>query len=756
MHPKIVYPGELAPVLEELRRPRHSEVLRDSSRSADSQSEVALGTSFTIDSGDFADESHLSTLLDDLRLFLSHSMQVTEADDGYVIRLRRGKPTDSPDDVYESHSIDVQGDACEIVAADMDALRRAVFWLEDEMLARRAAILPRGKTARWTRIKTRISRCPIAPYRWLSGWELDENDQNDYYPDAYLQRLSACGVNGLWVPGLLRIMIASQTIPEMGPESHRLERLKSLVAKAAKYGIRIYLFCIEPRALGDGHPAALAHPEILGPRDSLCTSQPIVREYIREIMRTLFTEVPDLAGVINIFNGERTTNCVLNDEYAAQCPRCSKRPRNEVLAETLDAFLEGIREVSPTAEFMGWTYMMGTLTETRPIAPMLDVMNRSRSDVIWLGNFEHGSTKELCGKTVHVHEYSLSCVGPSEYFVDLAKEARASGRQIYAKLQIGTSFELSSVPHIPVPGVVYDKFQAAQELGVTGTMLGWIPGGFPGPMLKAAGEAAFEPLPDKDTFLKRIAAIDWGESPAQGVAEAWNQFGDIWQLYPFDNSVLYWGPLTRGASYQLHLEREPRLAKPYNWGLERTRKVQPFEDQYERWLGQYTLDEIVTSLRNMADQWLPSLEKLQAGLNGQPDRERLQREVAVATVIRLQCLTAANVYEFYSLRDQLREADPADHPALLKQIHEVVSSDLEIAKQVRQLITVEPIIGFQSEIYAYSFSIPLIDEKILQVQDVLKTIEQWQQHGVDKAILDRTVEEAEGLRPDRMPDYWGD
>jgi hypothetical protein len=67
------------------------------------------------------------------------------------------------------------------------------------------------------------------------------------YPGEYLKRLSHYGINGLWIPGLLRNLVASKVIPEVGPREHRLDKLKAIVAKAARYGIRIYFFCMEPR-----------------------------------------------------------------------------------------------------------------------------------------------------------------------------------------------------------------------------------------------------------------------------------------------------------------------------------------------------------------------------------------------------------------------------------------------------------------------------------------------------------------------------
>lgn len=758
MHHKIVFPGNLAPIIEDLKTPLHGRSLRDPRRRADAATEISLAAGYAVDALGFGGEKHLDVLLDDLRDFMAVVMGVAESPDGYPIRLTSGPLAQCPADTVERHRITVGEDACEVAAENMDGLRRAVFRLQDEMLLRRGPILPVGETTRWTTLATRVIHSPIAPYRWLSGWELD--DPHDYYPDEYLKRLAHYGINGLWIPGLLRLLVASRTIPELGPPEHRLDKLKAVVARAARYGIRIYLFCIEPRALPDGHPAVAAHPQIAGARTPLghllCASEPLVLDYVRDVMRTLFTEVADLAGVINIFCGERPTTCCWREEDAGKCPRCSQRSQADVLSESLSAFVEGIRAAGSQAEFMAWSYFVTRNRDTAPIAPLLKVLEKADRDVIWLGNFEHGCEKVSCGKQVTVHEYSLSCTGPSEDFRDLARGAGRSGRTIYAKLQVGTSYELSSVPHIPVPGIAYDKLKVASELGVTGSMLTWIPGGFPSPMLRAAGEAAFDPRDSRKDFLKRVAAIEWGETACEDVAQAWRIFAETWQRYPFDIEVLYWGPITRAPAYQLHLEREERLAKPYNWGYTRKRVPQPWEDRISRWVGPYTPREIHDAFRDMAGRWNTGLDKLRSARKTAADEAELDRQIAVAAAIRLHFLAAANVYEFYALRDGLLKEEAAAHPAMLRRMQAVARDDIAVANDMKNLLAVEPRLGFESEIFDYSYNRPLLEEKILQVQDMLPTLARWEQEGIEPEVLERTVEEAEWLRPDRDPDRWGD
>lgn len=759
MHPKVEFPGKLKPIIDDLAAPSRMGNRRDPSRAVKTGEETSLADGYRLEAADFADQRHAEVPLDGFRRFMATVMGVSETADGFPLRFRRGEPDGVPADGLEAHRIRVAEEGCEVDAVDVAGLRRAVARLEDETLARRAPILPIGDVTRWTTLRTRIVRSPIAPYRWLSGWEL--TDPHDYYPESYLEWLAQAGINGVWIPGLLRHLVASSVIPELGPPEHRLDKLNQIVAKTARHGIGVYFFCIEPRALPNGHPALVAHPEIAGARTplgrTLCSSRSIILDYVRDTTKTLFAEVPELAGMINIFCGERPTTCHWRDqETAAQCERCASRSQAEVLSETLNAFAEGIRAAGSQADFLAWSYFIGKNRETSPIAPLLKVMEKTSDDVIWLGNFEHGCDKELCGKKVKIHEYSLSCVGPSSDFRDMAATARQHGREIHAKLQMGASYELSSVPYVPVPGVELEKIKIACGLGATGSMMTWIPGGAPSVMLKAAGEAAFDRDEDEDAFLTRIAAVSWGEKAAEDVKDAWKIFAEAWTQYPFDNEVLYWGPITRGPAYQLHLEREERLAKPYNFGYTRKREPQPWEDEISRWVGPYSAREIFDSFRRMADHWKSGLEKLESARMMTGDDSELDRQIAVAKAVRLHFLAAANAYEFYDVRNKLLDRAAAERATLVKRMMSVARDDVQVAKEMRDLMAVEPLLGFESELFDFSYTPPLLDQKVLQVQDMLSTLERWVKEGVQEDVLRRTVEEAEATRPDRDPDRWGD
>jgi hypothetical protein len=628
-HPDYKPDPRLEDIFRDLSAPLHSRLRRDRSRTAERGKEADASRGYSLEIGEPGLAVRLEASSADFHRFMSVAMGVDARSAGYAIRARIAAPEGCPAGASEAFHLRVEDAGCEITAGGADGIRRALVYLHDEMLARGGPILPLGPVSRWAVVEDRITRSPVAPYRFLSGWELEHD--RDYYPDEYLNKLAHCGMNGVWVAGLLNRLVASKVLPELGPASHRLEKLKRLTERAARYGIKVDLFFIEPRALPPEHPVFVRHPETRGGQgrlDSLCVSSPLVQNYIREVMRELFTEVPELGGAINIFQGERQTTCWWNEEFAKTCPRCRNRSQGDVLADSLNSFMEGIRQANDTAKLIAWPYGGVRTTGMTSFLPNL------HRDVIWMGTYDYGAEKTVHGKRVSINEYSLSSIEPSEIFVRVAREVIEGGRTAYAKLQIGNSHELATVPYIPVPQIAYDKVIKTSELKVKGSMISWITGGYPGPMLKAAGEAAFAPPRSREEVMSRTAAVYWGPGQADRVAGAWDQFSRAFQLYLFTTPIFLHGPITRCPSYQLHLEQEAQRALPYNWGISRSRVRQPYEDKVSRWTGavllehvddlHFTAEEMIASFREIGVEWNKGLRVLAECLRTQPNVLDLQ------------------------------------------------------------------------------------------------------------------------------------
>ena len=120
------------------------------------------------------------------------------------------------------------------------------------------------------------------------------------YPEGLLQRLSEKGINGIWIHSVLRTLVEPDGIfPGADDASRRIEGLRRLVERAARYGIGVYLYVNEPRAMPGSFFEADARRRSLsgtaeGDLRTLCTSLPEVRSWLSRSLESVFRQVPDL------------------------------------------------------------------------------------------------------------------------------------------------------------------------------------------------------------------------------------------------------------------------------------------------------------------------------------------------------------------------------------------------------------------------------------------------------------------------------
>ena len=180
----------------------------------------------------------------------------------------------------------------------------------------------------------------------------------DPFPEGLLQRLNTLGINGVWLHVALHQLTPSKIFPELGKDHEtRLANLQKLAQRTGKYGIRIYLYMNEPRAMP---PSFFKNrEEILGYLDgdfgTLCTSVPLVRQWMKESLTGVFARVPELGGVFTITASENLTNC-WSRQHGDRCPRCSRREPAEVIAEVNKTIAEGVWNGQPDAKVIVWDW----------------------------------------------------------------------------------------------------------------------------------------------------------------------------------------------------------------------------------------------------------------------------------------------------------------------------------------------------------------------------------------------------------------
>ena len=693
--------------VEDLKKPIHTETPKRWNTRSPAEDEVFLQTAQLLE--EFEDPQHLlDTAYEDFRLFLQ-SAKVQPG--SYPIRTRY-----APTECFEAYTIAVTEEECVISAADTEGIRRGLVYLEDEMHRREGSFLPVGVLSRKPYMKSRITRCFFSPTNRppKNGEEL--GDDIDYYPDGYLNRLAHDGVNGVWIYTHFRDLLPSEIIPEYGKDyKRRIDKLNRTIAQCARYGIKVYIFGVEPAStyhndlLRDNHPDMLGQKMWGGEISALCTSTEKGRAYAEESTRTLFTLAPDLAGLIVISVGESCSSCASGGPTIV-CPHCQGKTAGQVLTECEEALWRGMHSVKPEAEFISWTYGQ----RGWDMEDIRDSCRRRNREVVLMQNFEDWGETDQLGKTRLAIDYWLSYTGPGSIFQESAQIANERGTPMYAKLQVCCSHEVASIPYVPVPGILYKKYSYLHNHHVIGALQCWYFGNYPSLMSKAACELSFEPFfPDEDSFLLHLAGIYWGSQASKAV-EAWKLFEKGYANYPVNVAFEWFGPMHDGPAWPLHLE-------PVDMPLSSTWLTLDMVggDRLGECMlcGHSHADALELSSR-MSSYWNQGMEIFSRLDNG-GEKEKVGQQ-SVAGALALQFESGRNILRFYQLRDLLgfQTGDPR---LLLDQMEAIVHREMEISAALSKLCEQDNRLGYHSEAEGFKYFPEKLSWRIQKLKELLDT-----------------------------------
>ena len=697
--------------LEDLLRPVHHEAPAHFAEREAEEGELAL-PSISL-SLDFPDpEGLLETAYADFRLFMQFA-GIREDAAGVPLAVAWAAT-----ECREAYRIAVTAEGVRVLAADTEGVRRALVYIEDEMYRREGWFLPLGEIRRTPVIRTRISRCFFSPPSHASN-ERSVNElasDIDYYPDEYLNRLAHDGINGLWLGASFHDLLKSEIIPEYAPDGERrLKKLNAVVEKCRRYGIGIYLFSVEP-ASGYANEPFEAHPELHGSRawggnrHLFCPSTEGCRAYIKEAITALFTAVPRLAGFIDITTGECLSGC--GSANTLSCPRCQETfgSHAATLAATERMIVEAMEAVAPEAEFISWTYSQRTWSRDT----VKEACELRDPRVIHMQNFEDYGKPTQLGRERLALDYWLSYVGPGEVMADSLAINHRRGVRTYAKIQACSSHEISSVPYVPAPGILYDKYKYMHENGISGALQCWYFGNYPCMMNKAASELSFAPFfPDKHEFLVQLAGIYWGRD-AEQVATAWEKFEEGYHNFPISVSFEWFGPMQDSPAAPLHL-LPVDLAMPGTWLV--TDMVGG--DRIGECLTDgHTVEEAVELSRRMCTLW----EEGNAILSSLSDHGKLRRaeQKSVAAAIAILFRSGYNILRFYELRRHLG-IGKGDPNAVLSALEEIAREEIAHSRALIPLCEADGRLGYHSEAHGYKFFKEKLLWRIGEVEHALST-----------------------------------
>jgi hypothetical protein len=543
------------------------------------------------------------------------------------------------------------------------------------------------------------------------------NPELDPFPSGLLAQLRARGVNGVWLHTVLRQLApGGEQFPEFG-EGHkkRLANLRRLVKRAAQHGIDVYIYVNEPRAMP--HNFFEHRPDMAGVRSgqytSMCTSDPRVRQWLSDSLAYVFKEVPGLGGVFTITASENLTNCASHGRHS-DCPRCANRSQSDIVAEVNRAVAAGVHRSAPQAKVIAWDWgwgwaWQGNDAEARAAIAKLpdDVSLMSISE--WSLPIERGGVKSEVG------EYSMSAVGPGPRATRHWSQARNRGLKTAAKVQLNNTWELSSVPYLPVMDLVAEHCQGLAKAEIQGMMLSWSLGGYPSLNLELASKFAAQPVPDPDTVLQELAEKHFGPQAAPHVRRAWTKFSRAFQEYPYSGAVLYNGPQQMGPANLLY-------ARPTGYAA--TMVGFPYDD-LKGWRGPYPPQVFADQFQKVADGWADGLADLEAAQKlVPPDRQTFAAaDLRVAQAAYLHFASAANQAHFIMSRDALLAAtEPAEASKHRRALVAILDREIDFARQLFKLSSADSRLGFEASNHYFYVPRDLI-EKVLNCEQLKRVFQ---------------------------------
>ena len=534
------------------------------------------------------------------------------------------------------------------------------------------------------------------------------------YPEGLLQRLAAQGVNAVWLHTVLRTLAKDPKYPEFGEGSERrIANLKKLVARAGKYGIKVYLYMNEPRAQvpeffeKDGRMAFRGVPQRDGTVYAMCTSCPEVRRWMRDALEQVFSNVPGLGGIFTITASENLTNCPSRGDHK-KCPRCAQRSRAEIIAEVNNTLIEGMRRGNPEAEAVIWDW--GWPDEMEPeIIRLLDKRNSRLMAVS-----ERKSTITRGGVTHQTGEYSISVVGPAPRATNFWHIAHQHGLKTVAKVQPGATWEFAAIPYLPTMDLVAQHAFNLTRADVDGVMLSWSLGCSPSPNLTAYRDIR-RGAKSPDEFLDALAARLYGAAAVPLARKAWTAFSDGFRNYPFSVGNVYSGPHEMGPANPLYLTKT---------GYRATMVGIPY-DALDSWRAIYPREVYRDLMAQVAEGFGKGSAAFDEMLKVcSPDGLAVaRREAGMFRAAYLHFVSTVDQCRFVMARERREAAKTeAERAAATEEMRSICRREIATAKALLPLVQADSRIGYECS--NHYFYIPQdVREKLLSCHAILDALD---------------------------------
>ncbi len=592
-----------------------------------------------------------------------------------------------------SYKIDISRSSINVIGADEKGVYAGLKYLEKMMTENKGPYFNIGTIEKNTVFDIRY----IYSYFALYGDALLDSDL-DPYPDGLLRKLSDCGVNGIWMQAILYQLCEFPFDPELsiGYEKRR-ESLKKLIKKAKRYGIDIYLYFNEPRAMDETFYKK--HPNLQGEREgdfySLCTSCEQVKEYLYNGMKDLFSDIPDLAGYFTITMSENLTNCYSRSGGKEQsCPRCKERQPYDVVAEVNNIMARGAKAGNPDIKAIAWTWGWNPQWSEKVIRNLDD-------GIMLMCVNEEGMQPDISGYKPTVIDYTMTVPGPSERSINNWNIAKQTGRKTLSKVQLNCTWELAALPYLPLADICSCRIQNIKDQGVEGLMLSWTLGGCDSQNLDIASLYYYEPLDDNsyDRYFSRT----YGEDVKNDVKRAQTIFCDAIKEFPFHLTVLYTAPQNYAPAAPFY---------EYKTGYTASMIGFPHDD-IKTWKAIYSSEDFLKQFEKLVAKWEIGLNILK---NCKTDNEKFNELLNISKGVYYHYRSTVNHIKFVMVRDRLAENDftKVTEIQLKNSILNTLADEKDVVMNMLEIRKNDSRTGYEASNH-YFYTVANLKEKLLNI-----------------------------------------
>ena len=548
------------------------------------------------------------------------------------------------------------------------------------------------------------------PYFALFGDPLLD-PEIDSYPDAYLERLAASGVDSIWMHIVLSKLTPFPWDPTISTHwEQRLTNLNDLTKRARKHGIGIFLYLNEPRH----QPEAFfeKHPDLRGQGTALCTSLPVVQQYLEDSIALIIERAPHLAGFFSITASENPTHCWSHGQ-GNQCPRCASLGPAKVISTLNNVYRHGMdrgytaavasgklggADACPKLIIWDWGWQEGWAAGIIPELTTDHTLLMSVSE--WELEIERGGIKSKVG------EYSISAIGPGPRARRHWEIARRHGLKTMAKIQANNSWEIGAVPYIPAIYNVATHIEHLRDEGIEGMMLSWTLGGYPSPNLEVVSLLGSDRSLAVDDAVQMVAKRRFG-SAARAIASAWRTFSTQFSRFPYHIGVVYNAPLQCGPSNLLWAE--PTGYKSTMVGL-------PYDD-VTSWRAIYPPAVFAGLLREIGAAFAEIIRQLDEDCEtlhlNRTEQKAVLLERNIIETISIHYRSIANQVDFVEWRDELfGKAVDVDKAAVKQKLSAVLQQEIQLARRMAELQTGDSRLGYEAS-NQYFYTPADLYEKVL-------------------------------------------